>query len=770
MIAYLKPRLNVSQIASSNIDSHTPILRLSRIYYILITCAVLIVSISLYSYYRRTSNYRSSQKEMLEWSARIADASQLGEMAASFYDRWFGVLISTDAKLKANQMQPQADLFYKRLEAFKNKLSAGYSQQYASRFIFLTDSIAVSMKELENSIELADSSRRLGKSALSTEQLALVVERYKTVNAELLELWREISRIQDGVFRSEQSTTGLLHRFDLTQILLMFVLMGGAAVYGFKIISQANVDAANSARFFQETKQRTKEIATLYDTSQALSEQLDLSALLQIIVEQAKKLLATSGVAIFLCDTEKGDLEIAAEVGVGMPVGNHIPLHEGLAGHVAKTLEPLIVNDYRNWPYRSEKLKQLPISAAICVPIVRAGELIGVLGVHEVEETVRQFTEADAQLLSLFASNAAGAVYNARLLKALRNSEERFRIAAGCASDIVYDWDLARDHVNYFGAVFERVRASGSHLSKTRQEFWDIVHPDDLVRVKAALKDHYENGIPFSEEYRVLNENGNYINVLDRATAIRDEKGNPVKLIGAVSDITERKQAEQMKSDFVSFVTHQLRTPLSGVKWMLELAMDESESSADRRSFIEDARASTERLIHLVNDLLDVARLERGRFQITCKNVDLADLTKCVVDEISPLILEKGQALSIQAEEDLPPLCADPQLLRQVILNLTSNAMKYTKSGGEISIHMSHDDHRVYWQIKDTGIGIPKTDLSKMFEKFYRANNALTVETEGTGLGLYLVRLIVERFGGNVWCESEEGSGSTFKFYIPLAA
>jgi signal transduction histidine kinase len=224
-----------------------------------------------------------------------------------------------------------------------------------------------------------------------------------------------------------------------------------------------------------------------------------------------------------------------------------------------------------------------------------------------------------------------------------------------------------------------------------------------------------------------------------------------------------------MKSDFVSFVTHQLRTPLSGIKWMLELAMDGTESPEEVESYIQDARSSTDRLIRLVNDLLDVSRLERGKLQISYNSVDLSELTRVVVEELAPMILEKGQVLSVDAAEGLPRLNADSQMLRQAIINLFSNAMKYTSRGGEIKIRTYFKNGRVCWEVKDTGIGIPRSDLGKLFEKFYRARNALDVETEGTGLGLYLVKLIVERFGGNVSCESQEGAGSTFTFALPMS-
>jgi signal transduction histidine kinase/putative methionine-R-sulfoxide reductase with GAF domain len=551
-------------------------------------------------------------------------------------------------------------------------------------------------------------------------------------------------------------------------LILVIFLLAGAFVCGLYIARQAKIFARKSRESLFEARQRMTEIAALYDTSRDISGQHRLFSLLKNIVSRAKTLLDTSGCALFLYDEEQNDFEIAVADGIGIPAGTHIPLDEGLAGHVAKTLEPLIVNDYPHSPFRSKILQQYPTSAAVCVPMIRGGELIGILGVNECGNTIRKFTETEARLLSLFAHHAAGAVVNARLLDALQNSKERFRIAAECASDIVYDWNLPTDSVKYFGAVTERAHEKHAFLPETRKEYWDIVHPEDRDRVRCALEEHLQGGTPFSVEYRILDENGSYIIISDRGTAIRNSRGVPVKLIGAVSNITERKQADQMKSDFVSFVTHQLRTPLSGVKWMLELAADSRDNPEELESFIRDARLSTDRLIGLVNDLLDISRLERGKLQVNCEEIEMDALTRGVIEEMNPLLGEKGQSLSCQVAAHFPVVSADAQLLRQVILNFTSNAMKYTPRGGEVKIRMNYDDSFVHWEIEDTGIGIPKSDQAMLFEKFYRAGNAVAVETEGTGLGLYLIRLIVERLGGSIGCESREGIGSTFKFSLPL--
>jgi PAS domain S-box-containing protein len=584
-----------------------------------------------------------------------------------------------------------------------------------------------------------------------------------------LNSWGGASSGQTGVSVKGLQAPVYLNPFTLFLNWLGLLMLGGAIIYGFKIARQATIDARKKVELLEETKQRTMEIAALYDTLQDVSEKQELRALLQTILERARTLLAASGCAIFLYDPDHNDFQIAVEVGVGMPIGTHLSRSEGLAGRVTETLEPVIVNDYQTWPYRSKALKQLPIRAAVCVPMIRGGELIGVLGVHEFGEMHREFTEADARLLSLFADNAAGAVHTARLLDALQTSEERFRIAAQCASDIVYDWDLLGNRVDYFGALFEKSRAANEMLAGTREEYWNLIHPDDRARVEQALKNHFETGTTFSEEYRIGDGKGAYVNVADRATAIRNQQGTPIRLIGAASNITQRKQAEQMKSDFVSFVTHQLRTPLSGVKWMLELAMDTMENPEESRSYIQDARLSTDRLIGLVNDLLDISRLERGKWQITYRNLDIVEITQTVIDELTPLSAEKGLSLSMEAAEGLPPVYGDAQLLRQAILNLISNAVKYTPENGKIDVRVRRDGEQVLWSVTDTGIGIPKADMTRLFEKFYRAGNVQVVETEGTGLGLYLVRLIIERFGGKVWCESTEGAGSKFFFTIPPA-
>jgi len=247
-----------------------------------------------------------------------------------------------------------------------------------------------------------------------------------------------------------------------------------------------------------------------------------------------------------------------------------------------------------------------------------------------------------------------------------------------------------------------------------------------------------------------------------------------IGLCALYQDVTERKRVEeqlqsalQMKSDFISFATHQLRTPLAGIKWLLELAAQDKKTSEETGSLVQDARESAERLIRMVNDLLDVSKLESGKLTLSPASTNLRELTQTVLKDVHSQLVAQKHDLSVCGGEDMPSVWIDAQWFRQVILNLVSNAVKYTPPGGKIRVDMSQRNSLIRWSIRDSGIGIPKRAQSQLFEKFFRADNVYAIETEGTGLGLYMVRLIMKNSGGRIWCESEEGKGSTFTFEIP---
>ncbi len=267
---------------------------------------------------------------------------------------------------------------------------------------------------------------------------------------------------------------------------------------------------------------------------------------------------------------------------------------------------------------------------------------------------------------------------------------------------------------------------------------------------------------------KIRSRDGRIIWISDSARTVRDKAGNPLFYEGFVVDITASKELEKSKSDFISFAAHLLRTPLAGIKWLLELCADEETSREDIKLHIDDARASTEKLINLVNNLLDVSKMENQGITSEMLGADLAVLTKDSLNRLDPLIREKSLQVSVDIEHDLPPAFADPDWLQRAIHNLVLNAVQYTPGGGDIAVRIGREKDYALWQIRDSGIGIPPEAKARLFEKFFRAENAFRVETDNAGLGLYLARLVIEHSGGQLSYTSKEGQGSTFRFTVPF--
>lgn len=246
--------------------------------------------------------------------------------------------------------------------------------------------------------------------------------------------------------------------------------------------------------------------------------------------------------------------------------------------------------------------------------------------------------------------------------------------------------------------------------------------------------------------------------------------GRPIGTIEVVRDITQEEEIDRAKTEFVSLASHQLRTPLTAMRWYIELLLKGSMGplTPEQKASLQEVLASNLNMIELVGALLSVARIEVGTLTVAPALSNIEQLASSVVSELKPEITEKQLHFTEEYDTHIPPMLLDPDLTRIIFQNLLTNAVKYTPVGGSVSLKIRRKGHSVHIEIADTGYGIPKQQQKQLFTKLFRADNVRQKDTNGTGLGLYIVKSIVENSKGKIWFKSEENVGTTFYVQLPL--
>jgi len=256
------------------------------------------------------------------------------------------------------------------------------------------------------------------------------------------------------------------------------------------------------------------------------------------------------------------------------------------------------------------------------------------------------------------------------------------------------------------------------------------------------------------------------------ASPVPNHSNGLAGVVVVMKDITEHKKIETIKSQFVSMVSHELKAPISAVYGYLQLLSDKSVnlSEEQKAEFISRSKIRLDNLLKLVNDLLDISRIEIKNVQRELKNINLKDSVCFVLDTLQSEIKRKNIQVNLHFDENLPLFKCDEEEMNRVFTNLIGNAVKYNKDNGSIDISLTTSDNQIVIEIKDTGIGLKRNDQEKIFQEFFRVKNEYTKNISGTGLGLTIVKRIVDSYSGKIEVESEYGSGTSFKIFFPVLA
>lgn len=375
----------------------------------------------------------------------------------------------------------------------------------------------------------------------------------------------------------------------------------------------------------------------------------------------------------------------------------------------------------------------------------------------------------------------------------LRQSEERFRFMAESMPQKIFT--VRPDGVvDYFNPLWEQYTGitlqTLLHDQGSRQY---IVHPDDLRAVTAVWQKAFRRHQPAEYEYRMRRHDGEYRWHIGRMNPLLGADGTISLWVGSISDVHDMRQAterrheleiktatlteqraqlmelNQAKDEFISLASHQLRTPATGVKQYIGMLLQgfAGELSDEQKIFLETAYESNERQINIVNDLLQVARIDAGKVTLRKRKTDLVRLVKNVMNEHSSQFQIRNQKLLLKLKSDKVKTPADADRIRMVLDNIIDNASKYTPNGRSVTISLSERQHDVAITISDEGIGIDAADTEKIFQKFSRLESPQVKGVEGSGLGLYWAKKIVDLHNGRISVRSKPGRGTAFTITLP---
>jgi PAS domain S-box-containing protein len=499
-------------------------------------------------------------------------------------------------------------------------------------------------------------------------------------------------------------------------------------------------------------------------TAQAINSTLQLDEILRLVTQHARDLLRVEVASVSLLEGERLVFKEAVGRAAERLKGLSVKLGQGFSGWVAQNNQPVLVSDVTTDPRFFRGVDQQTgflTRAVACVPVRIKDQVIGVI---EVRNPVNGLFDAETlNLLHSLASLAGTAIVHAQQLEELKAAESRF---AGLFEDSI-DPILITD-LN--GVVTDANRKAVEFFGYEKKELIKLrittVHRTGTAWLGSDRFQHLRGGQEITYQTRITTKSGNEIPVEVHAKLIQRRGQEFIQWIQ--HDLSERIALEETRNDLISMIVHDLRSPLGNILSSLDVAQSSLPPDSDMiTSLLSIATRSAERMSRLVDSLLDLRRLEAGQMKLSKDQENLNTL----VSEAAEQVLSAAEGKSIQVKVELPPrlplVTIDGDMIRRVVINLLENSIKYTPGAGIVTVTAKSDPEAVTISVRDTGPGIPRSEHTRIFNKFARLQREAA--PKGLGLGLAFCKLAIEAHGGKIWVDSQVGKGSTFSFTLPLS-
>ncbi len=500
---------------------------------------------------------------------------------------------------------------------------------------------------------------------------------------------------------------------------------------------------AELAAAHQTVVQRLKELETLTNIGREVTAVLDLDQVLAKVVEAAVNLTGAEEGSLLLQDDNANELTMRASKNFEDSFVRTFRLRsqDSLAGYVVRTGEAVLLDENSPQKIKTAYL----VHSLVYVPLKVRERVIGVLGVDN-RRAGRAFTRHDQRLLQALGDYAVIAIDNASLYA--RTERERAQLETILRE--TEDGVIVVDAQNKLILMNPTARtAFGVNSAEIAgREFASVIRSQEVRELFQGKSRRAEVTL---DDGRVFNAHLTPIANVGRAVVLQD--------------ITHLKKLDRIKSEFVTTVSHDLRSPLTAILGYVELIGRAGPVNEQQGEFIRRVQYSVNSITTLITDLLDLGRIEAG-FDSQKEPTHLALVVRYAVDGLRQQADLKHQTLVINVPENLPPVLANPPRVRQMLANVIDNAIKYTPDGGQVTVTARSDDGLILVTVTDTGMGIPPADQPYVYDKFYRASNSRQ-EFSGTGLGLSIARSIVDNHEGRIWLDSRTGEGTTFTIMLP---